>query len=234
MYILLSLLDAHLALHEHAASTLEKALKRQQFVMGQQHLFDEQAFLPAYHALRDVEAQGLRLLRETALLAQSLRREEAARQTEQQLGETFQTQAAGNGKKAAIISKDALEKQEKTVAKDHHRVYQQAEQLVDILLAQHEAIVRADRLFRTLDPRFVLLESRADAAILKVYALAEDSAQKLRELVRAEIEQGRPRKLAAALAETRGKMRQGLTRLSEARRQFAAFIQQRLPMIGAL
>jgi|ERR1051326_2601838 hypothetical protein len=234
MRVLLSLLDANLALHQHAASALDKALERHQLLPGQQTPINEQAFFNAYNALRDVETEELRLLHETALLAQLLRREESARQTEHELDQTFRAQEVGNGKKAVIVSKDALIKQEKTVAKDHRQVYQHAEQMVDIFLAQYEALVRADRLFRALDPRLVLLQSHAEAAILKIFVLAEDSPQKLRDLVKTEVERNQPRDLAAGLAAHRSKMRQHLTKLSEARRHFAAFIQQRLPMIGTL
>ncbi len=233
MSILVSLLDANLKLHAHAASALEKAL-RQQALTPYKRAFDEQAYLQAYLALRDVEAQELRLLSETAKLAQLLRREENARRTEQKLDETLHAQDTGNGKKAAILSQEALLKQTEAVKKDHRLVYKNAEEIVGIFLAQHEAFARADWLFKALDPNLALLHRRAEDAILKTYARAGDSAQKLRELVREEVEQGHPLELAAALEAHRRKMRQHLTRLTEARRHFAAFLQQRLPMIGAL
>jgi hypothetical protein len=232
MSLLLSLLDANLALHHHAANALEKALARQQFPTRPP--VDDEAYHQAYLSLREVEAQGLRLLHETALLAQVLKREEAARQSERKLSRTLQAQEKGNGKQTAILSKDELIQEEKTIAKGHQLVYQNAEEIVTICLAQHEAFARANRLFRALNHNVVLLHPRAEAAILKTYARADDSDERLRALVKAEIEQGHPLALAADLKTRRRAMRERLTALSEARRKFAAFLQQRLPMVGAL
>jgi hypothetical protein len=234
MGVFLSLLDANLTLQAHAARALEKAIDRQRFLGQQKHVPDEEAFFQAYNALRDVEARELRLLHETALLAQLLKREEAAREAEQKLDQTFRAQETGNGKKAAIIGAASLQKQESAVAKDHRLVYRHVEELVNIFLAHHEALVRADRLFKALDPRLALLHPGADGVMLKLFARAEDSAQHLRELAVREVEQGQPRALAAALRAPRSKMRQRLTRLSDARRHFAAFLSQRVPMVGAL
>lgn len=231
MQVLLSLLDANLTLQHHAADALEKALERGQFPTRQPV---DDAYYQAYLALREVEAQGLRLLHETALLAQALRREEAARQSERRLSKTFSAQEKGRGKQAIILSKDELMREEKVIAKGHQLVYKHAEEIITICLAQHEAFARANRLFRTLDMKLVLLHPRAEAAILKTYARADDSDERLRELVKAEIEQGRPLALAADLETRRSAMRQRLTALSEARRKFAAFLQERLPMVGAL
>src|ERR1051326_1458713 len=110
MSILVSLLDANLKLHAHAASALEKAL-RQQALMPHKRTFDEEAYFQAYLALRDVEEQELRLLSETAKLAQLLRREERARTSEQKLKQTLRAQETGNGKQAAILSQEDVQKQ---------------------------------------------------------------------------------------------------------------------------
>ncbi len=232
MSLLHSLLDANLLLQRHAADTLEKALERQQFPTRPP--VDEDTYYQAYLALRDVEAQGLRLLHETALLAQALKHEEAARQSERRLSKTFRAQETGNGKQAVILSKDELMKEEKIITKGHQLTYKHAEEIVTICLAQHEAFARANRFFRALNFKLVLLPPRAEASILKIYKLAEDSNDRLRALVKTEIEQSRPLALAADLERKRSAMRQRLTALSEARRRFTAFLQQRLPMVGAL
>lgn len=234
MRVLLSLLDANLKLHRHAARVLEKAVTHQRFTMNNRYLLDEHRFFQAYLALREVEVRELRLLRETAVLAQVLKREETARETERNLEKTFKAQEEGNGKRAIIISKKELKKQEKTVKKDHSQVHKNAEEIVGIFLAQHEALVRASTLFKPLDPRFVLLHPRADRKILKIYAHAGDSEHKLRRLVVEEVVNAQPLELADALEAHRSKMRHHMTKLSHARRQFTAFIHQHLPMIGAL
>jgi hypothetical protein len=234
MRVLLTLLDANLKLHKHAGRALEKAVAEQRFAMRHNYLLDEHAFFQAYIALREVEVRELRLLHETALLSQLLLREEAARETEKKLEKTFKAQEEGNGKQAVIVSKKDLKKQEKTVNKDRKLVHRNAEAIVEIFLAQHEAIVRADRLFRVLDSRFVLLHPRADRKILKTYARVGDSAHKLRKQVVEEVLLARPLDLAHALETHRRKMRHHMTKLSQARRHFTTFIHQRLPMIGAL
>jgi hypothetical protein len=234
MRVLLSLLKANLKLHAHAARVLDKAVDRQRFVLRHDYIVDEHAFFRAYLALREVEVRELRLLHETALLAQLLVREEAARKLEKKLEQTYKAQEEGDGKKAVIVSKKELRKQEKTVNKDRRLVHKNGEEIVEIFLAQHEAIVRASALFRALDPKFVLLHRRADRKILKTYARAGDSAHKLRKLVLEEIESARPLALAHALEAHRSKMRHHMTRLSRARRHFTACIHQQLPMIGAL
>ncbi len=227
VHILLSLLDANLKLHQHAARALEKAAERRHGA------FDEQAFMQAYLALRDVEVRELALLHQTALLAQALKRDEVARRTERELAQTFQAQETGNGKKAVILTPEAVQQQTRTVAKDHRTVSRHAEEWVNIFLAQHEALVRADALFRACDRALILLDAHENDAVLKTYALAGDNAQRLREMAMEEIERARPRALAAALEAHRSKMRQHLTRLSNARRHFAAFIYQHMPLIGA-
>lgn len=234
MRVLLSLLDANLKLYQHATRVLEKAVTHQQFLMNSQYLLDKHRFFQAYLALREVEVRELRLVHETALLTQVLKREEAARETERKLEKTFKAQEEGDGKQAVIISKKALKKQEKTVKKDHSKVHKNAEEIVGIFLAQHEALVRASALFKSLDPRFVLLHPRADRKILKIYARAGDSEHKLRRLVVEEVMNAQPLDLADALEAHRRKRRHHMTKLSHARRQLTAFIHQHLPMIGPL
>jgi hypothetical protein len=234
MRVLLSLLRANLKLHKHAARALEKAVERQRFLLRHDYLLDEHAFFQAYIALREVEVCELRLLHETALLSQLLVREEAARQIERKLEKTFKAQEEGDGKRAVIVSKKELKKQEKLVNKDHRLVHKNAAEIVDIFLAQHEALVRAGRLFQQLNPRFVLVHPRTDRKILKTYVRVGDSAHHLRKVVMEEVQRAHPLDLAAALEWRRSKMRNYSTRLSQARRQFTAFIHQRLPMIGAL
>lgn len=234
MRVLLSLLNANLKLHAHAARVLDKAVDRQRFVLRQNYIVDEHAFFQAYLALREVEVRELRLLHETALLSQLLVREEAARRLEHKLEQTYKAQEEGDGKKAVVVSKKELKKQEKTVNKDRKLVHKNAEAIVEIFLEQHEAIVRASALFRALDPKFVLLHRRADRKILKTYARAGDSAHKLHKLVLEEVMNARPLALAHALEAHRSKMRHHMTRLSKARRHFTAFIHHHFPMIGAL
>ncbi len=234
MRVLLSLLDANLKLHKHAARALDKAVEQQRFLLRNQYLLDERAFFQAYIALREVEVRELRLLHETALLSQSLEREEAARRIERKLEKTFKAQEEGNGKQAVIISKEELKKQEKIVTKDHKRVHHNAGEIVDSFLAQHEALIQATQRFKALDPAFVLLHPRADRKILSIYARVGGSHHKLRQRVMEEVQQAKPLDLADALEAHRSKMRHHMTRLSNARRHFTAFIHQHLPMIGAL
>jgi hypothetical protein len=234
MRVLLSLLNANLKLHAHAARVLDKAVDRQRFVLRHDYIIDEHALFRAYLALREVEVRELRLLHETARLSQLLVREETARRLEYKLEQTYKAQEEGDGKKAVVVSKKELKKQEKTVNKDRELVHTHAEIIVELFLAQHESLVRAGALFRALDPKFVLLHRRADRKILKTYARVGDSAHKLRKLVLAEVENAQPMELAHALETHRSKMRHHMTRLSRARRHFTAFIHQHLPMIGAL
>lgn len=233
MRVLLSLLDANLKLHHHAARALEKAVERRRGALGTPHAFDEQAFTQAYLALRDVEVRELALLHQTAVLAQSLKREEVARRTERELAQTFQAQETGNGKKAVILAPEAVQQQTRTATNDHRTVHKHAEDWVSIFLAQHDALGQADALFSALDRALILLAQHENTAVLKTYALAGDSSQRLHALALEEIEQERPRVLAAALESRRGKMRRHLTRLSKARRQFAAFFYQHVPLVGA-
>jgi hypothetical protein len=233
MRVLLSLLDANLKLHQHVARVLEKAVERRHGALGTRSAFDEQAFTQAYLALREVEVRELALMHQTTLLAQSLKRDEIARRTEHKLTQTFQAQETGNGKKAVIIAPQALQQQTRTVMKDHRTAHKHTEEWLSIFLAQHEALVRADALFKALDRALVLLDPHENDAVLKTYALAGDSAQRLREWALEEIERERPRALAAALEAHRGKMRQHMTRLSNARRQFATFIYQHVPLVRA-
>ena len=162
------------------------------------HQFINQLVMKRKHALDLLHffMRELSLLHQTAVLAQSLRREGTGRQAEKKLAQT--------------------------------------EEIVDILLAQHEALAVAAALFKALDPRLILLDSDADAAVRKTYTLAGDSAPRLRVLVIEEVKQGRPGRLAAALEAHRRKQRQHMTRLSNARRHFAAFFYQHIPLIGAL
>jgi hypothetical protein len=233
MHVLLSLLDANLKLQQHAARALEKAVERRHGALGTASAFDEQAFTQAYLALREAEVRELALLHQTALLAQSLKREEGARRTERALSQTFQAQENGNGKKAIILSPEEVQQQTRTVTKGHQVAHKHAEEWVSIFLAQHEALVRADALFKALDRALILLDAHENSAVLKTYTLAGDSAQRLRDLAREEIERERPRALAHALVSRRGKMRQHMTRLSNARRQFAAFFYQHTPLAAA-
>ncbi len=235
MHTLLSLLDANLKQHKHAARALEKAVSKQRFLIRRDYLIDEQAFFQAYIALREVEVRELHLLHETALLSQLLEREYIARKIEKKMEKTFKAQEEGNGKQSVIISKEELKKQEKIVNKDHRRVRHNAGEIVDIFLDQHEALVQAAERFKALDPKFALLHRRAERKILKIYTRAGGSEHKLRQRVIEEVEQeDRPLDLADALEAHRSRMRHHTTKLSNARRYFTAFIHQHFPMVGAL
>lgn len=234
MKLLLSLLDANITLHQHAARALAKAVEHRRLLMREKYLLDEPVYFHTYIALREVEIRELRLLRETALLSQLLKREKKARELEQKLEMTFQAQETGNGKDGAIVSKKELRQQEKTVNKDRKEVRGNAEQIAEIFLAEHEALVQASQQFRALDPALVLLHPRADRKILKLYARAGGSAPHLRKAISEEVQLARPLDLADDLESRRRKMRQHITALSQARRRFAALIHEHLPLVGAL
>jgi hypothetical protein len=234
MTALLTLLDANLTLHKRAARALEKAVEQQRFLLRPDYVVNEHLFFQAYIALREVEVQELRLLHETALLSQLLKREEAARKKEEKLEKTFKAQEEGDGEQAAIVSKKDLKKQEKMVNKDRKLIREGAGRIVEVFLAQHEAMLNASRLFKGIDPAFVLVYPRADRKILKVYARAGGSRHRLHKQISEEVQLARPLHLARHLEKHRSKMRHHMTNLSHARRDFTAFIHRHLPMIGAL
>ena len=234
MKLLLSLLDANITLHQHAARALAKAVEHRRLLMREKYLLDEPVYFHTYIALREVEVRELRLLHETALFAQLLKREEQARELEQKLEKTFKAQEEGNGKDGAIVSKKELRRQEKTATKDRKEVRETTERFAEIFLAEHEALAQAAQQFKVLDPALDLLHRRADRKILKLYARAGGSAHHLRKAITEEVQLARPLDLADDLESRRSKMRQHITALSHARRRFAALIHQHLPLVGAL
>jgi hypothetical protein len=234
MKLLLSLLDANLKLHHHAARALEKAVKQRRLLLREDYLHSEHIYFQVYIALREVEIRELHLLHETALLSQMLKREEAARKLEQKLEKTFQAQQQGNGKDGAIISKKDLRKQERIIEKDHKEIRENAGRIVGIFLAEHEALVHAAQQFKALDPTLALLHPRADRKILKLYARAGGSSHHLHKTISEEVLLARPLDLADDLEARRSKMRHYMTALSQTRRHFATLIQEQLPLVGAL
>jgi len=234
MKVLLTLLDANLQLHKHAAKALAKAVEERRFLMRPTYLLNEHLFFQAYLALREVEVRELRLLHETALLEERLKREGQARLLEQQLEKTLKAQEAGNGKDGGIVSKKDLKKQEKVVNKDRKQMLECAEAITDIYLKQHEALIQAANLFKGLDPSLVLVQPRADRKFLKVYARVGGKEHSLRKLVVEEVQRTKPLNLARGLETHRRKMRHHMTALSHARRQFTALIHAHIPMIGVL
>ena len=234
MAVLLTLLDANNKLVKHAARELNHAMKAGHFFARPDYLIHEQRFFQSYFALREVEIRGLRLLHEMTLLGQLLRREEAARQQEEQLEKNFRAQEQGNGKKAVILSPKDLKKQEQAVIKDRKLVQESIRRIVEYFLAQHEILVRTDRLFHDLNAKVALLHPRTDRVILKAYGRAGDSKARLLKQVREEVEAAQPLELAHALFDCRGVLRHHLTALSDARREFAGLLQKHLPMMGTL
>ncbi len=234
MKVLVTLLDANLKLHRHAAKALAKAVEEQRFLMRPTYLLNEHLFFQAYLALREVEVRELRLLHETALLEERLKREAQARILEQKLEKTLKAQAAGDGKNGGIVTKKDLKRQEKVVNKDRKQMVECAEAIIAIYLKQHEALIQAATLFKGLDHSLVLVQPRADRKFLKAYTRAGGKEHSLLKLVVEEVQFAQPLDLAKGLEAHRRKMRHHMTALSHARRQFTTLIHAHIPIVGVL
>jgi hypothetical protein len=191
-------------------------------------------FFQTYLALREVEVRALRLLHEVAVLKQMLEHEQKAREREKQLERQFKEQERGNGKATVIISKDDLRAQEKLVNKHRKRAQEATAELVELFLAQHQRLVQAGQAFKTLDQKFALVDPHTDRKILKLYGRVGGKKALMLKHLQDEVDGAKPLALAKRLEHTRKKLRQQVTALSAARRQFAAFIQQHIPIAGAL
>ncbi len=234
MAILPALLEHNNALLKHAARKLEHAVKEGRFLFRTDYLLDEHQFFKTYLSLREVEIRGLRLLHEVTVLAQLLQKEEEARDTEQQMEKTYKAQEKGDGKKTVIISRKELKKQEKVVTKDRKLAQASLDDTVSCFLAQHESLVHTAQQFQGLAPGFKLLHPRIDRKILNIYARAEGSQAGLHKHIREEMALAEPLDYADHLLAQRGKLRHELTRLSNARREFAGLLHKHFPMVGAL
>jgi hypothetical protein len=192
----------------------------------------EPLFFQVYLALREVEVRGLRLLGEVAILKQMLEHEQLARDQAKELGRMFQEQERGNGKRTVIIDPDDLQEQEKLVNKHRKRAQEATVQLAEIFLAQHRTLILAGTSFKALDASFVLVDPTTDKRILKLYGQIGGTEALLLKRLQDEVDGAKPLALARDLEGARRHLRQQLTALSTARRHFAAFIQQYIPVAG--
>jgi hypothetical protein len=234
---LLTFLKYNTDLIHQTTQALERANKKKRFEQlftTLDYAHSEPLFFQTYLALREVEVRGLRLLHEVAVLKQMLDHEQQAREREKQLERQFKEQERGNGKETILISKDDLKEQEKLVNKHRKRAQEAAVELVELFLAQHQTLVQAGQTFKTLDPRFDLVNPRTDRKILKLYGRLGGTKTQMLKHAQEEVDGAKPVALAKSLEHTRKKLRKQLTALSMARRHFAAFIEQHIPVVGAL
>jgi hypothetical protein len=234
---LITFLKYNTHLIHQTTKALERANKKKRF----EQLFtkldyaqSEPLFLQTYLALREVEVRGLRLLHEVAVLKLMLEHEQKARERERQLERQYKEQERGNGKETVIISKDDLKDQEKLVNKDRKRAQEATFELVELFLAQHQTLVQAGRAFKILDRKFELVDPGTDRKILRLYGRLGGTKTLLLKHTQEDVDGPKPLALAKRLEHTRKNLRQQLTALSTARRQFACVIQQHIPIIGAL
>lgn len=237
MATLLTFLKYNTDLIHQTTKALERATRQKRFerlFATLDYTHSEPLFFQTYLALREVEMRGLRLLHEIAVLRQMLEHEQQAREKEKQLERQFKAQERGNGKETVIIDPEDLKEQEKVINKHRKRAQEATVELIELFLAQHQTLVQAGQAFKVLDAKFVLVHPRTDRKILKLYGRLGGNKTQMLKHAQEEVDAGKPLALAKDLEHTRKKLRKQLTALSAARRQFAAFIQQHIPVVGAL
>jgi hypothetical protein len=234
---LLTFLDYNSDLIHQTAQVLERASKERRFeqLFAQlDYAHSEPLFFQTYLAVREVEVRGLRLLREVAVLKEMLEHEQQARDKENQLARQFREQERGNGKATVILDPDDLKEQEKLVNKDRKRAQEATVELVELFLAQHQTLIQAGQTFKALDATFVLVNPDTEKKIRQLYGRVGGTKTQMLKHAQDEVDAAKPLALAKDLEHIRKHLRQQLTALSAARRQFAAFIQLHIPVAGAL